>query len=62
MTSCSDGNGVTDQRQIDEKPINKLQSLYCIDFKQNVDQTIHQLKVALAVDAVYFSTDFGYEN
>ena len=36
-TSCSDGNGVTDQRQINEKPINKLQSLYCIAFKQNVD-------------------------
>ena len=54
-TSYSDGKGVIDQGHITEKLMNKLQKLYGITFEQNVDQIVHQIKVVLAVGAVYFT-------
>ena len=35
--------------------MNKGQNPYSITLEENVDQTVHQLKVALAFDAVYFT-------
>ena len=35
--------------------MNKGQNPYSITLEENVGQTVHQLKVALAIDAVYFT-------
>ena len=35
--------------------MNKLQDVYNTALEENVDQTVHQLKVALAVGVVYFT-------
>ena len=43
------------QRYLTEKLLNKLQNLYGNALEQNVDLTVHQLKVPLALGAVYFT-------
>ena len=55
ITSCSDSKGLTEQGHLTEKLMKKRQNLYSIALEQNVDQTVHQLQVALAVGTVYFS-------
>ena len=52
---AGDGNGERDQGHLTEKPMNKGQNRYSITLEENVGQTVHQLKVALAIDAVYFT-------
>ena len=52
---AGDGNGERNQGRLTEKPMNKGQNPYSITLEENVDQTVHQLKVALAFDAVYFT-------
>ena len=54
-TSYCDSKGLTDQRHLTEKLMNKLQNVYGIALEQNVDETVHQLKVASALSAVYFT-------
>ena len=44
-----------DKRHLTEKLINKLQNLHGIALEQNVDLTVHQLKVILTLGAVYFT-------
>ena len=53
----SDGKGITGQGRLTEKLMNKLQNLYGIALRQNVDKTAHQLKVAVGA-VLYHSTEF----
>ena len=54
----SDGKGITDQGRLTEKLMNKLQNLYGIALRQNVDKTVHQLKVAVGA-VLYHCTEFN---
>ena len=53
----NDGKGITGQGPLTEKLMNKLQNLYGIALRQNVDKTVHQLKVAVGA-VLYHSTEF----
>ena len=53
----SDGKGITGQGRLTEKLMNKLQNLYGIALRQNVDKTVHQLKVAVRA-VLHHSTEF----
>ena len=54
-TFYSDDKCATNRGHLSENPIKKIQNLYGIAPEQNVDQTVHQLRVALAVGTVYFT-------
>ena len=53
----SDGKGITGQGHLTEKLMNKLQNLYGIALRQNVDKTVHQLKFAVSA-VLYHNTEF----
>ena len=48
--------GITGQGLLTEKLMNKLQNLYGIALRQNVNKTIHQLKVAVGA-VLYHNTE-----
>ena len=54
----SDGKGITGQGRLTEKLMNKLQNLYGVALRQNVDKTVHQLKVAVGA-VLYDCTEFN---
>ena len=54
-TFYSDDKCATNQGHLSENPVKKIQNLYGIAPEQNVDQTVYQLRVALAVGTVYFT-------
>ena len=54
----SDGKGITGQGRLTENLMNKLQNLYGIALRQNVDKTVHQLKVAVGA-VLYHCTEFN---
>ena len=54
----SDGKGITGQGRLTEKLMNNLQNLDGIALRQNVDKTVHQLKVAVGA-VLYHCTEFN---
>ena len=54
----SGSKGISVQGRLTGKLMNKLQNLYGIALRQNVDKTVHQLKVAVGA-VLYHCTEFN---
>ena len=55
--TLSDGKRISGCGLLTEKLINKLQNLYWIALRQNVNKTVHEMKVAIGA-VLYHSTEF----
>ena len=53
----SNGKRISGRGRLTEKSINKLQNLYGIALRQNVNKTVHEMKVAVGA-VLYHSTEF----
>ena len=52
-----DGRRISGRGRLTEKLINKLQNLYGIALRQNVNKTVHEMKVVIGA-VLYHSTEF----